>query len=132
MVSITKITANGSLTNWCSGTIISTTFVLTAAHCVERNNTHELLLVFGSTDFADEDGFHRVEREIKGHYIHPRYDTKYHYFDLALIEVDIPLEFSLGIQSICLPDSATADVDFRANDAATLIGYGLKRPNNLL
>ena len=123
MVSIVKDSANG-LKNHCSGTLISKKFVLTAAHCLDRVNTQSLSLVFGSEDLKDQDEFFRVERDIRRTFVHPKYDDRFHYFDLALIEVDGDLEYSGGIQSICLPEKAIVDVDSRMNDGVTLTGYG--------
>ena len=124
MVSITRDTSSG-IENHCSGTVINKKFVLTAAHCLSQINTDSLGLVFGSNDIKDvDDQFYRVERDIKRTFIHPKYDDRYHYFDLALIEAENELEYSGGIQPVCLPEKAVLDVDSRQNDGVTLTGYG--------
>ena len=123
MVSIVKDSGNG-MKNHCSGTLINKKFVLTAAHCLDRVNIQSLSLVFGSDDLKDEDEFFRVERDIRRTFVHPKYNDQFHYFDLALIETDSELEFSGGIQAICLPERAILDVDSRMNDGVTLTGYG--------
>ena len=123
MVSVVKDTSNG-VENHCSGTLINNKFILTAAHCLSQTNTNSLGLVFGASDIKDEDEFYRVERDIKRTFIHPKYDDQFHYFDLALIEAETELEYSRGIQPICLPEKAVLDVDSRQNDGVTLTGYG--------
>ena len=123
MVSITRDTSSG-IKNHCSGTVINKKFVLTAAHCLSQININSLGLLFGSDDIQDEDQFYRVERDIKRTFIHPKYDDRYHYFDLALIEAEDELEYSAGIQPVCLPEKAVLDVDSRQNDGVTLTGYG--------
>ena len=84
-------------------------------------------LLFGSDDIKDEDQYYRVERDIRRTLIHPKYDKQYHYFDLALIEVENELEYSGGIQPICLPEKAVLDVDSRQNEGVTLTGYRIQR-----
>ena len=127
MVAIVQGTSDSGFKNHCSGTIISKNFVLTAAHCFDNpNSADSLYLILGSDDLQEdiENQFYRVERDIERTYIHPKYQKEFHYFDLALIKIDIPLDFSAGILPICLPKQAIADVDSRQNDGVTLAGYG--------
>ena len=123
MAAIVKTTSSG-FNNHCSGTIISKDFVLTAAHCFDTSNTDSLYLILGSDDLQDQDQYYMVERDIERTYIHPKYQKEYHYFDLALVKVDIPLEYSAGILPICLPSKPVENVDSRVNDGVTLSGYG--------
>ena len=57
-------------------------------------------------------------------FIHPKYDPRFHYFDIALVKIDLDLDFSAGIYPICLPEKASSNVDNRRGNAVTVTGYG--------
>ena len=52
----------------------------------------------------DNPGYERwTERKIAHTYIHPQYDDYSSYYDLAVLQLNEPVQFRERIKSICLP-----------------------------
>jgi len=106
------IMAGGRAPHAGGGVIISPSHILTAAHVVTEKFTnhrrHGTFKVYvGGTDTTNMPKFAAV----KDVYIHPDYvwnhDLKTLRFDVAIIELEEPLEFSSLVKPICLPSPST-------------------------
>ena len=66
-----------------------------------------------------------TERGIKAIHIHPQYDDTTAYYDIAIIEMEAPIEFKYAIRRVCLPPE-TSEFNLRRLDgrAAVLTGWG--------
>lgn len=83
---------------YCGGSLISETFVLTAAHCFQKNNSSSPAIVrLGVQNLRTEKG---VDIPIKKVIPHEAFKNSFH--DIALIELSYPVSFSKSIRPACL------------------------------
>merc|ERR1712112_711824 len=109
----------------CGGTLISSTHVLTAAHCTVYKGTTRKLpasrirVLLGEHNITDSD-FNRVDvAEIINH---PNYDSLTLDNDYAILRLANPVAFTNKVSPACLP--ADLDVTY-ARVLATVTGWGI-------
>ncbi|CAF4865195.1 unnamed protein product [Rotaria sp. Silwood1] len=134
--------SNGNIsTHCCSGTILSESYILTAAHCVERVNVSNLIAgnvtITASTYRRSQQD--KTIKKIDKIFIHPNWTRLVNAFknDIAILHLAEPIDFTtnLLIGRTCLPLpqlKSTNDITKYppSNISLVLVGWGFHGESN--
>ncbi|CAF3510751.1 unnamed protein product [Rotaria socialis] len=132
---------NGNVsTHCCSGTILSDSYILTAAHCVENINESSLLLgkITIATGIYSRSQQCQTIRKVDQIFIHPNWTAHVNGFrnDIAILHLTESLDFStnLLIARTCLPSQSNSTNDITkyppSNSSLVVIGWNFRTTLN--
>jgi len=114
--------SNSAHQSFCSGSLISDHFVLTAASCLR--NVVSIQVDLGSILFSEP----LISFHTNQFLLHPQHNANFNHNDIALIRLPQPVSFSTNIRSINLPALAQSGDTFE-NREVYVAGFGVTTPN---
>ncbi|XP_075135100.1 transmembrane protease serine 5 [Leptodactylus fuscus] len=113
----------------CGGSIIAQQWIITAAHCVHNYRSPQLSSwsvlsgMVSHSSIRQQASSSQVEKII----YHQKYHDRTHDYDIALMKLEKPLNYSDSIRPVCLPQY---EQDLPAGSECWVSGWGHTHPDN--
>ncbi|XP_054038261.1 transmembrane protease serine 9 isoform X1 [Rissa tridactyla] len=111
----------------CGAVLIADRWLLSAAHCFDIYSDPKMWVAFLGTPFLS--GIDGKMEKIFRIYKHPFYNVYSLDYDVALLELNMPVKFSNTIKPICLPDNSHI---FHEGARCFITGWGSTKEGGLM
>lgn len=116
----------------CGASLLNELWVITAAHCVTYAGTtltiepDKFQVYLGKYHRQDSKDDEYVQvRKIQEIHIHPDYDPGLFDADIALIQLDSPIQLNSRVQPVCLPTEQTSRDNLVEGKVGVVTGWGM-------
>ncbi|UJR16133.1 hypothetical protein I4U23_003044 [Adineta vaga] len=106
----------------CGGTLIDSSHVLTAAHCIQGKDLTKISITAGMHNRQNDESNSRQVRNVDWIFLHPDWNSETLENDLAILRLSKPVQFNDYVQAACLPGP-----DPQSNSNVILIGWGAEQ-----
>jgi secreted trypsin-like serine protease len=97
---LVSLAQHSNHTHFCGGSILSSSWILTAAHCVYNRSALDVTIHAGSNTLHQSS----QKREVAQIFSHPYFESETFFNDIALIQLSSPLDMNdPDLAKICLP-----------------------------
>jgi len=114
----------GNRTLLCGASIISETAVITAAHCVDRLRSKDLLVKAGEGKLLAQNPKPVQVRPVGAISWHPSYDMASRAYDLAILTLSQPFVFDTHVDKICVPPNVGSNYLPEPGQKCLITGWG--------
>lgn len=106
----------------CSGSVIASSWIVTAAHCVNGVDAGRVSAYAGITNLSDRSGGNQLA--VSSVIVHPEFNSDTFQNDIALIGLAAPIVPSAALQAIRLPAAVDPGIWPAAGTPAQVSGWG--------